>query len=374
MNSRVFLLLIVIAGIVGQTWGQTENIHPKLLYLLRTCPPDKRDVRGDSTLLCFGDTTCNSKKVLSIYTYEIPTLSHKKDKMAYIELSRKLIISDINGENKVLIYDWNPTASMIRTKWPTAAIFSPVWSFDDSKLLFIKNSVNGESQNKKFNKHVFCIVDLKTNKIDSIDISYGIREIYWAKDKALVVYRKNQYRKGFENNPKGLYWKLFSFNLNTGEEKELTDETMSVSYNEMSPEGDKIIFNSERQLYTINVDGTNKRQVTHITYKDSTNDGSSTHMPTWSSDGKKIAFILGKKREANLAIMNADGSDLKLIDKKLIDYQPSQLMWSKNDKWLITRLHRSCESNIIDMISADGTIVKHLQNVSCVNSSFIWVE
>jgi Tol biopolymer transport system component len=356
---KYLLLLIVISGITGQAWGQTENIKPKFLYLLDTLARPAETVAYEF-LLCLGDTACNSKKFLAEHVDNIPVLSRKKDKMAYTESSRKLFISDINGDNKVLLYECRSTDRFER-KLPILRIQSPVWFYDNSKLLFIKTIFYKVIQQRNLNKQILCIVDLKTNKIDSMEISEDISEIYWAKDNIHLLRRGKM---------KGSYNKMVSFNLNTGEEKELTDSTMNVLYNEISPERDKIVFCSfpQRQLFTMNVDGTNKKQVTHITYLDNISDGSGPHIPVWSNNGKKIAFIQVIKHEANLVIMNADGSNLKKIDKKILDYKPYQLMWSPNDKWIITRGHE------INMISVDGTVVKHLKNASCVTSSFIYMD
>jgi len=70
----------------------------------------------------------------------------------------------------------------------------------------------------------------------------------------------------------------------------------------------KIVFSSKRsgryQLYTINPDGSNLRQLTFGTY--------SSYMPRWSPDGQQIVFTsdsLGSTAGSPLYLMNADGTN-----------------------------------------------------------------
>src|SRR5262245_10968860 len=56
------------------------------------------------------------------------------------------------------------------------------------------------------------------------------------------------------------------------------------------------------QLYTVRPNGRDLRQITHV-------DGDAIK-PDWSPDGRRIAFALD---ECSVAIMNADGSGLRVL-------------------------------------------------------------
>ena len=76
-----------------------------------------------------------------------------------------------------------------------------------------------------------------------------------------------------------------------------------------SPDGKKIAFTRGNQIWTIDADGTNERQVTHTP---TTKVGAS-----WSPDGKRMAFILIRNPRSpddprpQIGVMNADGTDEK---------------------------------------------------------------
>ncbi len=74
-----------------------------------------------------------------------------------------------------------------------------------------------------------------------------------------------------------------------------------------SSDGSKIVFSSSRdtnstpELYTINVDGTGLRRLTNDNFFD--------QYPVWSPDGSRIAFV----KNSQVFVMNADGSDARQL-------------------------------------------------------------
>src|SRR5258707_968040 len=69
----------------------------------------------------------------------------------------------------------------------------------------------------------------------------------------------------------------------------------------------KIVFNLPPDVYTINSDGSDVRQLTGFT------DGTFIDAPAWSPDGSQIIFVVvppGDSIIGQLWVMNADGSNL----------------------------------------------------------------
>ncbi len=81
---------------------------------------------------------------------------------------------------------------------------------------------------------------------------------------------------------------------------------------DLSPDGSRIVFFSQRDggayLYVVNRDGSNLQRLTF--------DPGGDASPRWSPDGSRIAFSRG----GSLAVMTADGSDIKTI----MESQPAE--------------------------------------------------
>ena len=99
-----------------------------------------------------------------------------------------------------------------------------------------------------------------------------------------------------ENNGEPIEYPLFEFE---GEQAPLSGEIV-VS---------KQIDNGTRQLFVMNADGSNKRQ---ITFSEEHN----FYMPRWSPDGSEIVFVsdtLLRTDGLRIGLMNDDGSNIRLL-------------------------------------------------------------
>ena len=91
-----------------------------------------------------------------------------------------------------------------------------------------------------------------------------------------------------------------------------TLNTTSVRSLSWSPDGAKIAFGYQSNIYTVNIDGSNRVNLT--------NDGQNFYYdPSWSPDGTRISFICGESPSygTNVCSMKTDGSDLKLLTSYL---------------------------------------------------------
>lgn len=113
---------------------------------------------------------------------------------------------------------------------------------------------------------------------------------------------------------------------------------------QLSPDGRTVAFTigdvnkaenkTLTQIYTVQIDGSNLRQIT----KD---DKKSSSSPRWSPDGKKLAFTTG----GQIWTMDADGDDKKQITR--ISTGAGNPVWSPDGKWIAfnSDVYPECNGN-----------------------------
>jgi len=123
-----------------------------------------------------------------------------------------------------------------------------------------------------------------------------------------------------------------------------------------SPDGLMIIFASSRagarQLFIMNADGSNIRQVTDLN-----NMGGRS---TWSPDGTKLAFYRGPAGDHDIYIINIDGTGLVQLTNGGDNLGPS---WSPDGNWIAFTSFRD-GNNEIYIMYPDGTRLTRLTNTS----------
>jgi Tol biopolymer transport system component len=135
------------------------------------------------------------------------------------------------------------------------------------------------------------------------------------------------------------------------------DDTFNYA-SSISPDGKKIAFtrhlnDKHRQIFTIDVDGSNERQLTFPTDPNAPD----ANAPAWSPNSKQIAFFQGFEEKSGgppsktpdiryLAVMNADGSDRRWLTNCSAGVDlatPGQCAddpaWSPDGKWIIYSSH-----------------------------------
>ena len=115
--------------------------------------------------------------------------------------------------------------------------------------------------------------------------------------------------------------------------------------------------NGKLQIFSINPDGTNRKQLTF---------NGENGRPDWSPDGKKLCYISIVNNGAWIAVMNADGSNGQLlVEGAAPDWSPdgNQIAFSRPDNNQITQVWT---------VNADGSNIRQLTQSNTVKIAPSW--
>lgn len=111
------------------------------------------------------------------------------------------------------------------------------------------------------------------------------------------------------------YTAIYSMNIDGTHVIRLTDNDMLPSGPAPSPNGTRIAFNAQSDLYVMNSDGSHMRRI-------APNPAGLGTCPTWSPDGKRIAFKVGNE----IHTIAPDGTNQHVV--RLMDQYGCGMAWS----------------------------------------------
>ena len=151
----------------------------------------------------------------------------------------------------------------------------------------------------------------------------------------------------FVSRHKGTF-DIYSMSLNGGDVEQLTNGIGTLYAPELSPNGNRIIFtNHGNGIWVMRADGNNPHP---LTTRDDID-------PTWSADGSMIAFASNRSGDRQLYVMNYDGSDIRQITD--LNNMGGRSTWSPDGTKLAFYRGPAGDRNIF-IVNVDGSNVTRL--------------
>ena len=145
-------------------------------------------------------------------------------------------------------------------------------------------------------------------------------------------------------------FEIYSISVNGGKAKKLTNGIGSLYAPELSPNGEWIIFTKNGDgLWLMRPNGDNPHRLTDRDDID----------PTWSLDGSMIAFASSRGGARQLFVMNADGTNIRQVTS--LDFMGGRSSFSPDGTKLTFYRGPAGDHNIY-IINIDGTGLVQLTN------------
>jgi Tol biopolymer transport system component len=243
---------------------------------------------------------------------------------------------------------------------PDNSLF-PAWSPDGSKIAF---SSTRERTSTDPGLDIWVMNADGSNQTRLTDAAGQNGRASWSPDGSKIAYASIvTLVVGSDTTQVGEIWVM---NADGSNETALTSDGAFASSPSWSPDGSKIVFQSNRdgtdQLYVMNADGSGITRLTNGAWGD--------QVPAWSPDGSKIAFqstrAASDPSNANssdfeIYVMNADGSSpVRLTTNSVFD---GNVAWSANGSKLVFDTRRDGNEEVYVM-NADGSSPVNVTNNS----------
>lgn len=220
----------------------------------------------------------------------------------------------------------------------------PYWSPDGTKIMF-------RSQRTNYNGWFYAYMMNSYGSNQQIIGSEGTEcEQDWSPDSTRVIYSMADYA--------GLLSDIYVANSDGSNKIKIASGKTFCTPVAWSPDGQKIAYVSEetgnREIFTINPDGTEKTQLTNNPSQDNFRPDDSSFVPRkiWSPDSQKILFVSDRNGDWDIYSINRDGTGLTQLTNDAA--KESAVQWSP-DGSMIAYISDKSGINSIWLMNSDGS-------------------
>jgi len=266
-------------------------------------------ISPDGTKMVYGKDDCNGWVDVHVVNTDgtsdlCLTCSYPGENIQAIwsPLSNRIIYD--NAPNCCNLYPWttfiiNPDGTnkvpLVESEYTDGRFaISP----DESKILF---SASGYSNNLPW---MLKIKDLNTNTIDVLDPCDSSTDQFFSRQSQSwqsQIFSPDGLKIVYYSNENG-NWDIYTINIDGTGKTQLTTDTSDDLSGYFSPDGSKIVFVSDRNgnndIWVMDVNGDNQVSLTTSLLED--------QIPSWSPDGSKILFVSDRSGNNDIWVMTLD--------------------------------------------------------------------
>ena len=284
---------------------------------------------------------------------------------------RIVFTSERDGNSEIYVMDADGGNQRRLTENPKNDQF-PSWSPDGERIAFMS-----DREGNFLHFDIYVMDADGGNQQNITNNPFDERYPSWSPDGERIAFSSR--REGNFENKFGITDEIYVMDADGKNTRRLTNNRKTDSSPSWSPDGKRVVFSSDRdgnrenyEIYVMDADGANPQRLTN-------NDFYDAH-PSWSPDGKRIVFSSDRDGHfigefgitSEIYVMDADGKNTRrLTNNRKRDSFPS---WSPDGKWIAFASDRKGDdvNYEIYVMDADGGNQRRLTNNRVDDTSPSW--